>query len=128
MLRERVLVYGTLRRGGSNHELLEHARRLGTHVTGPSYRMLDLGPYPGVVPGGETPIHGEVYAVTPVEFQLLDALEDYPRSYTRERIATPWGPAWIYLYRPRGQRWPEIPSGDWFHHVGLQRTWPARAR
>lgn len=114
MLRERVFVYGTLRRGGSNHRLLSRARHLGAHVTEPAYRMLNVGPYPGVVAGGGTPIRGEVYEVTPAQLRELDALEDYPRSYTRERIDTPWGPAWMYLYRPGGQRLPQITSGDWF--------------
>ncbi|SEO56454.1 gamma-glutamylcyclotransferase family protein [Aquisalimonas asiatica] len=114
-LREQVFVYGTLRRGGSNHRLLRDARLLGAHRTDPVFAMLDVGPYPGVVNGGETAIQGEVYAVTPAQFRELDALEDYPRTYTRQRIATPWGEAWIYLYRPRGQRLPQVPTGDWFH-------------
>lgn len=113
-MKTRVFVYGTLRRGGNNHGLLARARCLGEHVTEAGYRMLDIGPYPGVVTGGDVAIRGEVYEVTPAQFRELDALEDYPRSYTRERIDTPWGAAWMYLYRPGGQRLPEIPSGDWF--------------
>ena len=114
-MKERVFVYGTLRHGGSNHGFMARARFLGTHETEPAYRMLNIGPYPGVVPGGDSAIRGEVYEVSPALFRQLDALEDYPRSYDRERIQTPWGSAWMYLYRPRGQRLPEIPSGDWFH-------------
>lgn len=122
MLRERVFVYGTLRTGGSNHHLLSGARRLGDHVTDPAYRMLDVGPYPGVVTGGETAIRGEVYEVGPEGFRRLDALEDYPRSYTRTKVPTPWGEAWMYLYRLRGQRLPEIPEGDWLRRSALRRA------
>lgn len=114
LLGEQVFVYGTLRRGGSNHYFLQRARLLGQYVTDPEFAMLNIGPYPGVVRGGDTPIQGEVYAVTPAQFRELDALEDYPRTYTRQRLATPWGDAWIYLYLPRGQRLPQVPSGDWF--------------
>ena len=113
-MRERVFVYGTLRRGGTNHALLEGARFLGTYVTEPQFTMIHLGPYPGVVDGGETPIVGEVYGVTPAEFGALDRLEDYPRTYTRCRIETPWGGAWIYLLRKRATRVVPIASGDWF--------------
>lgn len=117
-MRARVFVYGTLRRGGSNHELLAQARFLGEHWTEATFSMLDVGPYPGVVEGGETEILGEVFQVNPAQFRRLDQLEDYPRSYTRQPIATPWGEAWIYLYRLRGQRLPTVPSGDWFRRVG----------
>ncbi len=123
-MKDRVFVYGTLRQGGGNHALLGRARCLGEHVTESGYRMLNVGSYPGVVTGGDTAIRGEVYEVTPALFRQLDALEDYPRSYTRERIDTPWGPAWMYLYRPCGQRLPEIPSGDWFQHrPAARRAW-----
>ena len=109
-----VFVYGTLRRGGSNHDLLRSARRLGEHRTQPVFTMLDIGPYPGVVTGGSDAILGEVYRITPAMLRHLDRLEDYPRSYGRERIPTPWGEAWIYLFRPGGGRWARIPGGDWF--------------
>ncbi|MFV8833648.1 gamma-glutamylcyclotransferase [Aquisalimonas sp.] len=114
LLGEQIFVYGTLRRGGSNHRLLQDARLLGEHLTDPVFAMLDIGPYPGVVPGGQTAVRGEVYVVTPARFRELDALEDYPRTYTRRPLTTPWGDAWIYLYRPRGQRLPQVSSGDWF--------------
>ena len=110
----RVFVYGTLRRGGCNHGLVAQERLLGEHVTEPAYTMLDVGPYPGVITRGETAIRGEVYEVTPLTFQRLDELEDYPRNYTRQLIDTPWGEAWMYIYRPRGKRLPEVALGDWF--------------
>lgn len=110
---DRVFVYGTLRRGGSNHSLLKGARLLGSHRTAPVYRMLDLGSYPGVVEPGDTAILGEVYGITRPMLARLDVLEDFPRSYTRRRIDTPWGAAWIYLYRGRNHRLRRVPRGDW---------------
>ena len=110
---ERVFVYGTLLTGGRNHHYLQDARRLGPHRTDPRYTLVHLGAFPGVIPGGATAVSGEVYAVDTPILARLDQLEDYPRVYTRRRIPTPWGPAWIYLYRhPRpGQR--VIPDGVW---------------
>lgn len=109
----RVFVYGTLRRGCRNHHLLRRARYLGRHRTPPAYTLFDTGPYPAVVTGGRTRVVGEVYAVDGRTFRALDRLEDYPRSYTRRRIDTPYGPAWIYLWRLRiDPDWPAL-AGDW---------------
>ncbi|MCP1675571.1 gamma-glutamylcyclotransferase (GGCT)/AIG2-like uncharacterized protein YtfP [Natronocella acetinitrilica] len=112
-LKQRVFVYGTLRAGGSNHRLLTAGRCLGTHWTEPRYTMLDCGAYPGVVMGGTHAIHGEVYQVTPRIMAQLDRLEDYPRSYDRSLLETPWGGAWIYIFRPGAMCLPTIPGGDW---------------
>lgn len=109
----RVFVYGTLRHGQRNHRLLHRAQLLGHHRTGPRYRLYDTGPCPAAVAGGRTRIEGEVYAVDRCTFRTLDRLEDYPRSYTRQRIATPYGPAWIYLWRLRIRAgWRRL-AGDW---------------
>lgn len=109
----RVFVYGTLRQGQANQTFLSGAALLGQHRTEPRFRMLDLGPYPGVVSGGKTAIHGEVYAIDGRILTLLDRLEDYPTSYDRQHISTPWGPAFIYLYRGPAPKGRVVPSGDW---------------
>lgn len=116
-LRHRVFVYGTLRKGGSNHGLLRCSRRLGCHRTEAGFRMLHMGGYPGVVTGGEDLITGEVYEVTPRVLRWLDRLEDHPRTYRRVPIATPWGDAWIYLYQRDHGRYPRITTGDWFRRI-----------
>jgi gamma-glutamylcyclotransferase (GGCT)/AIG2-like uncharacterized protein YtfP len=108
-----VFVYGTLRRGEANHHLLAAAEYCGVHTTLPGYRMLHLGTYPGVVAGGSTAIEGEVYRVDGKGFAHLDRLEAYPRLYTRKLIPTPWGRAWIYLYRGSRTSRNLIPSGRW---------------
>jgi gamma-glutamylaminecyclotransferase len=108
-----VFVYGTLRRGEVNHYLLSGAEYCGVHVTRPRYRMLHLGTYPGVVAGGASAIEGEVYRVGGEQLVRLDRLEAYPRLYTRQLIPTPWGRAWIYLYRGSRSNRSTIPSGIW---------------
>lgn len=109
----RVFVYGTLRRGEVNAGLLSEAELLGCHVTLPHYTMYSLGAYPGVVARGRTPIAGEVYSVDRRQLTQLDRLEDYPRLYERRLISSPWGNAWIYLYRGGRHGFRVIPSGDW---------------
>lgn len=59
--------------------------------------MYDLGPYPAVSPAGRTAISGEIFAVDRLTLTSLDRLEDYPRVYDRMRIATAFGPAWMYV-------------------------------
>ncbi|MCG6940732.1 MAG: gamma-glutamylcyclotransferase [Thiohalocapsa sp.] len=112
-MEHRVFVYGTLLRGEVNHHLLTDARFLGAHRTEPRFTLLVLGAYPGLIAGGETPVHGEVYAVDAAGLRRLDQLEDYPRLYDRRLIATDHGSAWVYLYRgPRRDR-VRLAHGDW---------------
>jgi gamma-glutamylaminecyclotransferase len=113
MTGQRVFVYGTLKRGGSNHRLMARAAFLGTHRTEPAFRMLHLGTYPGALSGGGTALTGEVYRVGPRTLALLDRLEDVPREYVRVSIPTPWGPAWIYLLRHAPRRAREVRGGVW---------------
>jgi gamma-glutamylcyclotransferase (GGCT)/AIG2-like uncharacterized protein YtfP len=126
----RVFVYGTLLEGECNHGLLADAAFLGGHRTQPCYTLYGLGAYPGVVRGGVTAVSGEVYRVDGGGLRLLDRLEGYPRVYTRDLIPTPWGRAWIYLYRGRIQGRGVITSGDWRGAVCAPRfardpgSWP----
>ena len=110
---DRVFVYGTLLAGCNNHHWLQGARKLGDHLTEPRYTLYDLGHYPGVTAGGGTAVAGEVYQVSAAILARLDVLEDYPHEYTRERIDTAFGPAWIYLYRQLPPHARPLPGGDW---------------
>ncbi|MEW8385896.1 MAG: gamma-glutamylcyclotransferase family protein [Candidatus Thiodiazotropha sp.] len=121
-LLSRVFVYGTLRRNEVNHYLLEEARYCGTCLTPPRYKMVNLGAYPGVVRSGGTCVEGEVYQVSAQQLADLDRLEGYPHAYCREVIATPWGKAWIYLYRGSLRDRPVIPGGIWRETI-VRRRW-----
>lgn len=116
-MRHLVFVYGTLLSGQVNHRLLDGALRLGEHRTEPRFRLLDLGAYPGALGGGRTAVRGEVYRVSPLGLKRLDRLEDYPRLYGRRLIRTPYGAAWIYLYRGERTRRRPIPGGDWLAYA-----------
>ncbi|MDX1590084.1 MAG: gamma-glutamylcyclotransferase family protein [Oleiphilaceae bacterium] len=118
----RVAVYGTLKRGHSNHHLLAGARLLGLdRLRG--FRLYHLGPYPALVEG---PVSGrsagvlvEVYAVKPRQLTQLDRLEDYrPRApekglYRRQRYPTRHGHAWVYRFNWPVKGRPLIRSGRW---------------
>lgn len=110
---ETVFVYGSLKRGYRNHALMAGCKFLGEGRTAPTFAMIDLGRYPGVIRGGAT-IAGEVFAVPSHRMGRLDRLEDNGRVYQRERtpIDLPAGPveAWIYLYLlARGHERPVVP-------------------
>lgn len=113
--RERVFVYGSLRRGQMYHRLVAQVRELGTHITEPIFTMLDLGPYPGVLTGGDTAIVGEVLALDKQTLLRIDALEDCPHSYQRISIDTRFGSAWMYIYAQARGNEPIVVSGDWLH-------------
>jgi gamma-glutamylaminecyclotransferase len=117
----RVFVYGTLREGEVNHYLLDGAAYCGPHVTAPHFKMLHLGAYPGVVGKGSTAISGEVYHVDSRLMSALDRLEGYPHAYKRKLIPTPWGRAWIYLYRGSRNHRPLISSGQWKERIHRRR-------
>jgi len=115
-MHHRVFVYGTLLRGEVNHHRLAGAELLGACRTEPCFTLFCLGAYPGVVRGRRTSEAGEVYRVGAKGMALLDRLEDYPRLYDRILIPSPFGRAWIYVYRGPLDGRPVIGSGDW-------RTW-----
>ena len=105
----RVAVYGTLRRGGHNHYLLQEDSKkselLGRTYVKDKYTMYNLGTFPALVKEGEHSIYLEVYRVDKDIFEKLDALEGYPNWYKRELIDTVFGKAWIYyLEEPHGDK------------------------
>lgn len=80
----KVLVYGTLKKGGGLHHYLEGAEYFGrAHLHG--FKMFDLGWFPGIVPGEHTDvIRGEVFIVDDRTLSLLDEVESAPSLYRRE--------------------------------------------
>ena len=120
MLKTYVFVYGTLRKEQVNHYLLEDAMYCGDFVTPAKFKMFDLGAYPGVTSGGRSSITGEVYEIDRKQFARLDQLEGYPQLYDRKLIPTPFGQAWIYLYKESLAGRKLVVGGDWVKHAGLQ--------
>jgi gamma-glutamylaminecyclotransferase len=116
-----VFVYGTLLHGQVNHPLMAGATYLGPYRTAPRFGLYNLGTYPGLTWGGGTAVTGDVYRVDGRTFRRIDRLEEHSRLYRRRLLATPYGRAWVYLWRgPTPDQDPattlrprHIPSGDW---------------
>ncbi|MCL9780500.1 gamma-glutamylcyclotransferase [Vibrio sp. S4M6] len=108
-----VFTYGTLRLGQNNHHYMSAGKYQGEFTTPPCYTLFDLGRYPALVNGGSDAIVGEVYLVDENQLAHLDKLEGVPDEYRREKIATSFGTAWVYLYQDRSKLDKVIPSGDW---------------
>lgn len=92
-----VFVYGSLKSGYYNHQLLETSEYVGYHTTEPKYTMLNLGCFPAVIEGGNTAISGELYEVSNKVLVDLDILEGVPSLYHRGTINTKYGEAIIYI-------------------------------
>lgn len=84
-----LFVYGSLKRGCSNHYLIAEQEFLGPAITEPRYRLIDLGMYPGLVrnEANGLAVHGELWAVSEDCLVELDRFEGEP--YQREPVAIP---------------------------------------
>ena len=80
-----LFVYGTLKRGLTNHGMLQAAPFL-EEVWLDGLNLHDLGPFPMAIASGDRShrLHGELYAVPPAQLQALDRFEGAPRLYRRQ--------------------------------------------
>ena len=83
-----LFLYGTLKRGQRNHALVRDQRFLGEAVTAARYRLVDLGPYPGLVrdEANGVAVRGELWEVSACVLGELDDFEGVPEEYTRGAI------------------------------------------
>jgi gamma-glutamylaminecyclotransferase len=113
--RFRVFVYGTLQEAEHNHTVLGDSTLVGPARTAPECTLYDLGPFPALVPGGETAVWGELYEVDGPTLTKLDRLEGHPQFYQRTWLKLEDGSrAFTYVMRAnqvRGRR--QIRSGNW---------------
>ena len=121
-----VFVYGTLRRGGSNHFRMAGAEFVASGtITGRMYR---IDWYPGLVlDGAGDEIHGEVYSVNPELLATLDVFEglsageiegsEYRRVQTAviQRDSQPVN-AWVWEWLGLTDECQRLTDGDWLKH------------
>ena len=117
-----VFVYGTLRRGFSNHRFLAGARFVGPGRTVDAHGLYLEAGIPYLAAGeGRYPVVGEVYAVDAAILADLDELEEHPRVYTRRPAPIVLGDgrrliAWVYFANePQGT---PLASGDFADATG----------
>jgi gamma-glutamylaminecyclotransferase len=112
-----LFVYGTLKRGLGNHRLIADQEYLGEAQTKPLYRVIDLGPHPGLVvdEANGLPVRGELWAVSDCCLAELDDFELEAGAFMRGdvRIAGREEPVQVYFWnRPvpsgakTGSEWP----------------------
>ncbi len=98
-----LFVYGTLKRGGSNHGYLAGQRFLGTAQTPPGYTLYSLGSYPGLVPlpTDTVGVTGELWSVDSACLARLDVLEGLAEGVYRRapiHLQHPASPATTETY------------------------------
>jgi gamma-glutamylcyclotransferase (GGCT)/AIG2-like uncharacterized protein YtfP len=76
------------------------------------YQLYDMGHYPAAI-SGEGTVHCEVYRINASILAELDELKSNTKDYKRELIQTPYGSAWLYLYKHSIENFPLIESGNW---------------
>ncbi|MBA3594271.1 MAG: gamma-glutamylcyclotransferase [Polaromonas sp.] len=121
-----VFVYGTLRRGDVRDITRLQPAPQFVGVGSVAGLLYDLGPYPGLLLGGEGRVTGEVYAISAELERLLDEIEEvWPQQsneYFKREVAvrmdtapTGGGPAClVYEINPdRLAGCPVIAGGDW---------------
>lgn len=84
-----LFVYGTLKRGHSNHEYLKGQRFVSDATTAPGYALYEVGGYPGMVHDRTAvePVAGELWSVDTTCLQLLDLFEGVAEGlYRREPV------------------------------------------
>ncbi len=115
-----LFVYGTLKRGGRNYFRLADQEFVGEVVTMPLYRVIDLGPHPGLIydVANGLAIRGELFLVTDRCLAELDAFEEVPGPFVRQPIAVEgYEMVWAYYMNTPppegakcGDRWPLPPA------------------
>jgi gamma-glutamylcyclotransferase (GGCT)/AIG2-like uncharacterized protein YtfP len=100
-----LFVYGTLKRGCSNHGQLSGGALVGTARTPPGYRLYDLGGYPALAahPHDAEGVAGEVWSVAPDLLARLDAFEGVHEGlYRRELLPLlpPFADREVFAYLP----------------------------
>jgi gamma-glutamylcyclotransferase (GGCT)/AIG2-like uncharacterized protein YtfP len=115
-----LFVYGTLKRGGSRHDLLAQRADLVGEASFAG-RLYDLGTYPGLVVSGivHGRVQGEVFRLREPRQELLAQLDAYEgelferKAGDVELAAGGRVLAWIYVYRGPTAGRPSIGSGRW---------------
>lgn len=84
-----LFVYGTLKRGGSNHYCLAKQTFVGEARTAPGFRLYEIGGYPGMIPmsSDRNGVVGELWRVDDACLAKIDEVEGVSVGlYRRERV------------------------------------------
>ena len=119
-----IFVYGTLKRGGCNHHLLNDCEFVG-RGRACGCALIDFGGYPGMIAasidGDQASVIGEVYDVPQVFWQdmryQLNQLERAYQEYLPVKIPVNVGEGvkecFTYLYMATVEAGRSVTGGDW---------------
>lgn len=84
-----LFLYGSLKRGYSNHRLVADQEYLGEAVTEPHYRVIELGRYGGLIrdDAAGLAVAGELWAVSACGLAELDDFETGEGLWARAPVA-----------------------------------------
>jgi gamma-glutamylaminecyclotransferase len=84
-----LFVYGTLKRGGTNHHYMAGQKFVGAARTAPGFRLYELIGHPGMIAldSDRDGVTGEVWSVDDAGLKILDEFEGIEIGlYRRERV------------------------------------------
>ena len=108
-----VFVYGTLKRGCSNHHFLAGQKFVGEARTAPGFRLFDLGSHPGMVVRADDQqgVTGEIWEIDAPCLKRLDALEGIAEDMYRRKVVPLLPPfadrgieGYVYPHDVKGRR------------------------
>ena len=114
-----IFIYGTLRRGGSAHHLMQGAEfKMKGSISG---RLIHIDQYPGLIHCDKQRVNGELYQVSDALISELDRYEgcfESPPHYLREEIEVllengETTSAQVYVFQLPEPHHEEIECGDW---------------
>jgi gamma-glutamylcyclotransferase (GGCT)/AIG2-like uncharacterized protein YtfP len=118
----KLFIYGTLRRGGSNHFRMDGAEFVGGG--GIAGKIFRIDWYPGLVCGGESAVKGELYRVSEEHLRALDVFEGIvpgegeSREYRRVKVEVTLDSgekesAWVWEWIGDLSSAVALDTGDW---------------
>lgn len=113
----KLIVYGTLMSGESNHRFCRNAVSITPcTVIGTLY---DTGyGFPAFVPDGDSVVQAELIEIPLADWADVDRLEGYPRLYDRQLLQATLADGgeatgWVYIMNTLPPMAKVIESGDW---------------
>ncbi len=113
----KIIVYGTLMRGESNHHFCQNAISIiPCTIHG---QLFDTGyGYPAFVPDGVMSVAAELITLPIEDWSRIDSLEGYPYLYNRKEIEATLNDGtsvtgWVYIMNNLPPYATKISSGSW---------------
>lgn len=115
-----VGVYGTLKKGYSNHRLLKDSKFLGSLWSKELFTMYSMGRFPALTKRQNNSVYFEIYEVDEDTLENIYRLEGYSGTRNSESnwydtmdIETEWGKAEIFYFKTPFINNPIVESGRW---------------